>query len=65
MRYFIVLGSLIALVQAPTVYKGDQLFKVLLKKNKWVKEEVCDIRNNEYSRLDIEDEPIPLMPKSK
>lgn len=64
-RTSLILGFYIALALMPSLYRSHNYCKIIQKKNRWVEEEVCNMSNSEYAKLDIEEEPLPLIPQSK
>lgn len=63
-RYFSALAGGLLIVFAWPIYKGIQHGRIEDYKRKWIKTEVRDIKNTEFSILDEEDSPTPLEPRT-
>lgn len=63
LRILMVLSFGIMCMSWPMLSQGLKNHAIEEKRNKWIREEVRDIKNTDFARLDIEDEPVPLIPQ--
>lgn len=61
LRIAAVLSFGVFLLNWPIIHKGLKNYAIIEQKNKWIRDEVRDVNNTHFARLDIEDEPVPLV----